>query len=177
MSRDVRWFVRSALVWLVLGVLLGIGLAIAPARFAVLRPVHLHINLLGFMTLMIFGVGYQVLPRFSGGRVLDERLIPVNLLVSNLGLAVMVVAWGLRAWVPVAAPASGVILGAGGLLAGAGALIFAVNLWGMLGEVPSRSVLPGDPAPSCGGVPPAMGAPDRVAMPLIQLQVNTPLRD
>jgi len=173
-SRDVRWFVRSALVWLVLGVFLGLGLAIAPARFAVLRPVHLHMNLLGFVTLMIFGVGYQVLPRFSGGRVLDERLIPINLLLSNLGLAILVVAWVLRALVPAVAPAMGVVLGVGGLLASAGAIIFAVNLWGMLGEVPQRAVLPGAGAPSCGGVPPAMAAAGPAAPPLIQLQVRTP---
>ena len=182
MSRNVRWFIRSALVWLILGVLMGLGLALAPARFAVLRPVHMHMNLLGFVTLMIFGVGYQVLPRFSGGNVLSERLIPLNLLASNLGLALMVGGWVLRATVPSLAPGMAVVLGVGGVVAGAGALMFVVNLWGMLGAVPRRGALPGVGAPSCGGIPPGFDAPGeggpgrpgapagRVPQPLIQLQ-------
>ena len=52
-------------MWLVLGVLLGVLLAVFPSRLALLRPAHLHMNLLGFMSMMIFGVAIMFLNQMS----------------------------------------------------------------------------------------------------------------
>lgn len=152
MTREVRWFIRSALVWLTLGVLLGLGLAVAPGRFAHLRPAHLHVNLLGFMSLMIFGVAYHILPRFTGTAVRSETLVRFNLYASNLGLAAMVTGWSLRQLLPAAPPLpSTVLIGAGGALAAAGSLAFVLNVWGMLAKKSDPMGLPGMGAPPCGG--------------------------
>ena len=48
----VRWFIRSALVWFGLGVTLGLCMAAHPA-WIIYRPAHVHMNLVGFVTMMI----------------------------------------------------------------------------------------------------------------------------
>ena len=58
-------FIKAALVWLGLGVTLGVVMAVSPAA-AVYRTAHLHMNLLGFVSMMIYGVAYHVIPRFTG---------------------------------------------------------------------------------------------------------------
>jgi cytochrome c oxidase cbb3-type subunit 1 len=154
MTREVRWFIRSALVWLSLGVLVGAGLALTPGRFAHLRPAHLHVNLLGFMSLMIFGVAYHILPRFTATPVRSEILVRVNLYASNLGLAAMVTGWTLRQLLPAAPPLpSTVLIGAGGAVAAAGSLAFVFNVWDMLAKKSDPVGLPGMGGPPCGGAP------------------------
>jgi hypothetical protein len=61
----VKRFLQSALVWLGLGVSAGVAMAVHP-QWIIYRPAHEHMNLLGFVTMMIFGVGYHVVPRFFG---------------------------------------------------------------------------------------------------------------
>jgi hypothetical protein len=48
--------------------------------------------LLGFMSMMIYGVGYFVLPRFNGKALRWEGLVPVHFLVANAGLLGMIAA-------------------------------------------------------------------------------------
>jgi cbb3-type cytochrome oxidase subunit 1 len=31
--------------------------------WVIYRPAHAHMNVVGFLTMMVFGVGYQLLPR------------------------------------------------------------------------------------------------------------------
>ena len=69
----VRAFLKSALVALGLGVTLGLGIASHPQWIAY-RPAHVHLNLLGFVTMMIYGVAYHVIPRFSGTPLFSRRL-------------------------------------------------------------------------------------------------------
>ena len=71
----VRAFLKSSLVWLGLGVTLGVGMAGHPA-WLVYRPAHLHMTLLGFVAMMIFGVAYHVIPRFTGHPLHGRRLAP-----------------------------------------------------------------------------------------------------
>ena len=65
MDRPVVLFLKAGLVWLVLGVTLGLCMAAHPPLLA-WRAAHIHMLLLGFVTGMIFGVGYHVFPRFAG---------------------------------------------------------------------------------------------------------------
>lgn len=67
MSPIVIRFLMSSLVFFVLGA--GAGLAmLLPRGFAAQDFVtaHAHLNLLGFVCMMIYGVAYHVLPRFMG---------------------------------------------------------------------------------------------------------------
>ena len=118
-------FLRASLVWLALGVTLGVAMAAVPA-WAVWRTAHLHMNLLGFVTMMIFGVAYHVIPRFTGHPLWSPRLAGWHWWLSNAGLALMVAGFGLR---PFAAPGATPVLAAGGTLAALGAYAFVLNIW------------------------------------------------
>lgn len=137
MEGFVRQFIRSSLVWLGVGVVLGLWLAL-DAGALVYRPAHMHANLLGFVSMMIFGVAYHVLPRFSGSPLRSRSAATVHLVVANAGLALMVGGWLARpTWY---GPAQ-VALGAGGVLSTAGAFLFIGNIWLTLG--PARRLNPG----------------------------------
>ena len=73
MEPFVRNFIRASLVWLGLGVSLGVAMVIVPQYALVYRPAHMHANLLGFVSMMIFGVAYHVLPRFVGRPLHSSR--------------------------------------------------------------------------------------------------------
>lgn len=114
-------------------------MAFWPMQAIVYRPAHVHANLLGFVSMMIFGVAYHVIPRFAGRPLHSRRLPAVHLWVSNLGLAGMVLGFLARPWF--AGPGT-VVLGAGALLSAAGAVLFIHNLWHTLGESPRVRPLP-----------------------------------
>ncbi|MGE5925778.1 MAG: cbb3-type cytochrome c oxidase subunit I [Gemmatimonadota bacterium] len=143
----VRAFLRASLAWLGLGVSLGVAMAVYPA-WVVYRPAHLHMNLLGFVTMMIFGVAFHVIPRFTGRPLHNARLAGLQWWISNAGLALMVAGFALRAH-----GASGAtrVLGTGGVLAALGAYAFIYNIWRTLGgatPLPARSRAPGKPLPT-----------------------------
>lgn len=128
MDSFVRNFIRASLVWLCLGVIIGVLMSFSGYAMQV-RPAHVHANLLGFVSMMIFGVAYHVLPRFSGVPLHDPRLARLHFVIANLGLALMVGGWILRVW-----SAAGMrLVQAGGILAAIGAFMFAYNLWRTLG--------------------------------------------
>ena len=134
MEPFVRRFVRASLLWLGVGVLIGIGMAFWPGRALAFRPAHMHANLLGFVSMMIFGVAYHVIPRFTGNPLHSRRLATMHLWVANFGLALLVSGWVVRVWA--LAPGQQVIQG-GAALSAAGALLFIYNLWRTLDRVPS----------------------------------------
>lgn len=90
MDRYMKAFVVMSMLYLLAGAVLGIRLAWSTASLQ-LRFAHVHLNLLGFMAMMIFGVGYFILPRFSGRTLRWPDLVPVHFWVSNLSLVGMVV--------------------------------------------------------------------------------------
>jgi cbb3-type cytochrome oxidase subunit 1 len=123
-----RAFVRASLVWLVLGVTLGTAMAVHPA-WTIYRPAHMHMTLLGFVTMMIFGVGYHVLPRFVGRPLWSRRIAGWHVWVSNVGLAFMCVGFAVRVSISADQRVATAILGAGGALSAIGAYLFAFNAW------------------------------------------------
>jgi cbb3-type cytochrome oxidase subunit 1 len=125
MEPFVRTFLKASLAWLGLGVTLGVAMAAHPA-WAVYRPAHLHMNVLGFVAMMIYGVALHVVPRFSGHALHSRRLAAAQLWLANAGLAGMVVGFALRAH---GVPAGTPVLAVGGLLGAAGAYAFIWNVW------------------------------------------------
>lgn len=135
----VRAFVKAALTWLGIGVTLGIAMAVHPP-WTIHRAAHMHINLLGFISMMIFGVAYHVIPRFAGHPLRSPRLAAAHWWIANLGLALL--AGGL-----IARPYLGagqLILIAGGLLSAFGAYAFIANLWMTIDgkQAPAAQVVP-----------------------------------
>lgn len=121
----VRRFIKASLAWLALGVTLGVAMAAHPA-WTVYRLAHVHMVLLGFVTMMIYGVAYHVIPRFSGFALHARPLAGWHWWGSNAGLALMATGFVLRArGVPVATT----VLAAGGTLSALGAYAFAWIVW------------------------------------------------
>jgi hypothetical protein len=119
-------FLKSSLAWLSLGVTLGVAMAVHP-EWIIYRPVHIHMNLLGFVTMMIYGVAYHVIPRFTGHALHSRRLAGMQWWFANIGLALMALGFTLRArgGLEVAT----IVLGAGGVLSAGAAYGFVYNLW------------------------------------------------
>ncbi|HEU4996155.1 MAG TPA: hypothetical protein VFT29_15165 [Gemmatimonadaceae bacterium] len=118
-------FIRASLLWFVAGITLGLAMAIHPA-WVVYRPAHAHMNLVGFVVMMIFGVGYQMLPRFFGHPIHSKAFAVAHIWLANLGLAGMVAGFVLaphfgRRSIPVTAT--------GGVLWALGAYGFVYNMW------------------------------------------------
>jgi len=132
-----RAFIQASLLWLALGVTVGVGMAVHPA-WTIYRPVHMHMTLLGFVTMMIYGVGYHVLPRFSGSPLWSRRLAGIHVWASNAGLALMCIGFSLRVQTESSQTTAGMILGAGGVLSAIGAYLFAFNLWRTIGKPAAR---------------------------------------
>jgi cbb3-type cytochrome oxidase subunit 1 len=115
-----RAFVLLALVYALLGGLLGIVWQAAPGALPGHVPrLHGHLMLLGFITMMIYGVGLHVLPRFSGRALYSERLATAQFYLANLGLWLLAAGW------LVLRPALAL---AGGILSFAAMGLFAVNI-------------------------------------------------
>lgn len=132
MQPYVRRFIRSSLVWLAVGVSLGVLMALSP-RAILYRPAHMHANLLGFVSMMIFGVAYHVIPRFTAAPLHNHRLAGAHLWIANLGLAGMVAGFVGRAHLMPFAPW---LINAGAVLSAGGALMFVFNLWRTLDAAP-----------------------------------------
>lgn len=119
-------FSRSGVVWLKLAVLylvLGIamGIAMGATQNFTLRPVHAHVNLLGWTTFGLAGLIYSLFPKAG-----ESRLAKVHFWLLNLSMPVMMAALsaillGHTELVPVLATAE--IAGAIGIVA------FAANLF------------------------------------------------
>jgi cbb3-type cytochrome oxidase subunit 1 len=125
----VKAFLKASLVWLVLGVTLGVAMAAHPV-WTVYRPAHLHMVLLGFVTMMIYGVAYHVIPRFAATPLQGARAARWHWWASNGGLAFMVAGFVLRAD---GMKLGTVVLASGGVLSALGAYTFAYLMWRVLG--------------------------------------------
>jgi cbb3-type cytochrome oxidase subunit 1 len=125
MSATVRAFLKSSLAWLALGVALGVAMAAHPV-WTLYRLAHVHMMLLGFVAMMIFGVAYHVIPHFSGFPLHRPSGARAHWWLANIGLATMALGFVLR----VHAPRSGTIaLAAGGTLSALGAYLFVYLIW------------------------------------------------
>ncbi|MDQ6716824.1 MAG: hypothetical protein M3Z17_00600 [Gemmatimonadota bacterium] len=125
MDTFAKAFIRASLLWFVGGITLGLAMAIHPA-WVVYRPAHAHMNLVGFVVMMIFGVGYQMLPRFFGHPIHSKALAAAHIWLANIGLATMVIGFFLA---PSIGEGSIPVTAGGGLLWALGAYGFAFNMW------------------------------------------------
>lgn len=150
MDTFVRWFIKSSLAWLAGGVTLGLIMAVWPTTI-IYRPAHMHMNLLGFVTMMIMGVGYHLLPRLGGSPLKWRSLAVFHWWIANAGLALMVAGFLLRPSFEVFGRG---VLGIGAVLSAAGALMFVVNIWRTLdaGQVRLASMQRARPLPTKPGM-------------------------
>ena len=95
MGRATQVFLIASLIYLVLGVTIGVILTIHPGAIGDFMAMHAHINLLGWVSMMVFAVAYHVLPRFSGRELYSERLANTHVILANAGLIGLMISWPL----------------------------------------------------------------------------------
>ena len=93
MSPIIRYFTVASLLYLVIGTGLGLIMAVYPQSIGYMLLAHVHFLLLGFIAMMIYSVGYHVLPRFSGFNLYSEFLVTVQFYLTNIGLTGMALTW------------------------------------------------------------------------------------
>lgn len=92
MSNITVWFIKCALVYLLLAMFIGIYMTVEGPLYPY-KPIHTHLNMLGWMSMMIYGVSYHILPRFSGQPLWSEKLANAHLWLANIGLVGMLGGW------------------------------------------------------------------------------------
>jgi cytochrome c oxidase cbb3-type subunit 1 len=133
----VKAFLKASLSWLAAGVTLGLAMAIHPA-WTIYRSAHLHMNLLGFVAMMIFGVAYHVIPRFTGHPLHSRRLATAQWWLANVGLMMFVAGF---VWLPHAmfATRARVLVSVGGVFSAAAAYLFVYNIWRTIDGAPQKA--------------------------------------
>jgi cytochrome c oxidase cbb3-type subunit 1 len=73
-----------------LGLAAGLGIVMLGSDKAMsLKFVHSHLNMLGWVSMMIYGVGYHILPRFMGRPLYSTKIGEAQFWLANIGLVVM----------------------------------------------------------------------------------------
>lgn len=121
----IKAFIRASLLWFAAGILFGLAIVIYP-EWIVYRPAHAHMTVVGFLTMLVFGVGYQLLPRLFGHGLHSQRLAVAHLFLANGGLAVLII--GFLAG-PYTSARGKYLAAAGGSLFALGAMFWVYNLW------------------------------------------------
>lgn len=97
MDRFARWFIIMSIVYLGLAAALGIVM-LGSDKAMSLKFVHSHLNMLGWVSMMIYGVGYHILPRFMGRPLFSPKLGEIQFWLANIGLVVMLLFYTLNVY-------------------------------------------------------------------------------
>lgn len=131
MPRLTRYFIKTALIYLVAALFVG-ALVLARAAFnwpdalAALTPVYFHLFMVGWVTQLIFGMLFWMLPKASKERPRgNERLAWMAFVLINTGLVLRAIGEPLVALQPE--------IGAGWLLA-LSAVLQLFGGWAFIGN-------------------------------------------
>lgn len=113
-------FIKIAVIYFVIGVLLGLYMSMA--HDYALKGVHVHINLLGWASFALAGFVYHIFP--STGRNLYAKL---HFWSGNIGLPVMMIA--LTVLILNGAEIATIFTAIGGVLVMFSVIMFAINVW------------------------------------------------
>lgn len=128
-----RLFIKSALVYFVAALLVGLLLAARPLLalpgvLSGLSPVYFHLLMVGWVTQLILGVAHWMFPKYSQSQPRGrEPLTWATYLLLNGGLILRVIAEPVRAVNP--APLWGWLLVLSALLQWLAVMAFTANLW------------------------------------------------
>jgi hypothetical protein len=115
-TRARNWL-RLAVIYFALGVLLGVTMGASGDHS--LFPLHAHINLLGWVSMTLFGLIGKAFPQVARG-----RLASAHFWLYNLALPVLVVALG---WRLKGHPEAEPVLGIASVAVGVAVLLFALQ--------------------------------------------------
>jgi cbb3-type cytochrome oxidase subunit 1 len=128
-----RWHVKMAFIYFIAGILIG-GLMMTskwltvPSWVWLLRQTHVHLLTFGWITQLIFGIAYWMLPRLSKFEPRGNELINWLVFITfNVGLLMRVVFEPLHFNQPT--PTLGLLLTLSGWLQVVAGVFFVVNAW------------------------------------------------
>ena len=126
-----RWYIKSALVYLMAALLLAVVLALPsdlPSFIRFMNPAYFHLFLVGWVTQLIFGVIYWMFPIITRSQPRgNERLGWASYILLNAGLLLRVIGEPLTASNPEAG--FGWLLAISALLQWLAAVIFVFLAW------------------------------------------------
>ena len=99
MDRFVKGFIVMSIVYLGISTILGLLMLANPGLLA-LKFLHSHLNMLGWVSMMIYGVGYHILPRFMGRPLYSNKVGEVQFYLSNIALVAMLLFYSLNVYYP-----------------------------------------------------------------------------
>ncbi len=99
MERFVKNFIAMSIVYLTLASVLGVFMLSMPSLLT-LKFAHSHLMLLGWVSMMIYGVGYHILPRFAGKLLRSRAMGELQFWLSNIGLVGMLLFYSLMQYSP-----------------------------------------------------------------------------
>jgi cbb3-type cytochrome oxidase subunit 1 len=99
MDRFVKGFIVMSVIYLGLAAVLGIVM-LGTQNVMALKFVHSHLNMLGWVSMMIYGVGYHILPRFMGRPLYSNRIGEVHFYLANISLVAMLLFYTLNVYSP-----------------------------------------------------------------------------
>ncbi|MDW5317947.1 hypothetical protein [Rhizobium sp. PL01] len=126
MPRIAKLYFRTAIIFLIIGIAMGLNMAISQDHSAI--GAHAHCNLLGWVTMAIFG-GYHALNPTKA----ERRIAIIQYVVYTAGVALMVPALYLML---TGNPEMEPVVGIASLITFAGVLLFAVIIFS--GETAAR---------------------------------------
>ena len=126
MELTIVWYLRMSLIYFVAGAVIGLSMLVWPSEAGLYTPVHTHLNLLGFMSMMIYGVGYHILPKFSGQIMYSPAMMKIQFWVANAGLIGMAVSWPFTMGGD--SSFAGTVLVISAILTLASVVLFAINI-------------------------------------------------
>lgn len=88
MDRFAKNFIIMSIVYLALASILGL-LMLGYPSLMYMKFIHSHLNMLGWVSMMIFGVGYHILPRFTGRPLMYPKLGELHFWLANISLVGM----------------------------------------------------------------------------------------
>jgi hypothetical protein len=150
-----RAFVRVSVIYLCLGAILGALLFVnrwlpLDPRIAALKPSHVQMVVIGWLTQLILGVAWWLFPPLMIGLRSDapgavrsgqrqrgsEPLFWATFLSLNIGILLAVVFEPLYSWTQMGI--FGLLAGVSGIFLIAAAVAFVVNMWGRVRELGRR---------------------------------------
>ncbi len=99
MDKFVKGFIVMSIVYLGISTFLGLAMLARP-DMAAIKFVHSHLNMLGWVSMMIYGVGYHILPRFMGRPVYSVRVGETQFWLANISLVGMLVFYCVNVFSP-----------------------------------------------------------------------------
>ena len=77
-------FIRMSVIYFAIAAVIGSFFMFSRSYHHQLFHAHVHVMLLGWISMMIYGVGYHILPRFNGNPVAFPKLAVVHFFTANI---------------------------------------------------------------------------------------------